>query len=159
MPTKKSAKKTAKKTTKRVVLPAFNSKNTLALADSIHTDKGGRVSFTKLCDGKLRTKSGDLVMHCAVGEAYYNFVSRGLTAVFKDDATDRAIEDLAKRAKLKKGVSKEDLVEALETVVEVNDEQDTVSCDLSDPQNIAVLEGRARLVAEHFRKEVAPLLA
>lgn len=159
MPAKKQVKKTVKKTVKKVVLPVFNKKNTLALADSIHTDKGGRVSFVKLCDGKLRTKSGSLVMHCAVGEAYYNFVSRSLTSVFKYDSTSEAIHALVERAKLKKGVSQDELEEVLDKVVEVNDSKDTLGCNLSEPHFVTVLEDRARKVADYFRREVAPLLA
>lgn len=62
----------------------FNKANVLALADSIYSDKGGVISCLKLCSIDLSNgKDGGRTLHCAIGEAYYNFVSADLKPVLK----------------------------------------------------------------------------
>lgn len=54
----------------------FNKANAKMFADNIFLDKGGRVSFLKLCDGELSNgKDGGRTLHCALGEAYFTFVN------------------------------------------------------------------------------------
>lgn len=75
-------KKTAKKATKKVADPRtvslsipFNKANAKLFADLIYSDKGGRVSVLKLCEGDLSDgKDGGRTLHCALGEAYFTFV-------------------------------------------------------------------------------------
>ena len=86
---KKTVKKTTKKVMKRapavVKLPAFNKANAKLFADNIYSDKGGRVTFLKLCDGDLSNgKDGGRTLHCALGEAYFTFVNPLVAKFVKD---------------------------------------------------------------------------
>lgn len=86
---KKTVKKTTKKVTKRagavVKLPAFNKENAKLFADNIYSDKFGRVTFLKLCDGNLSNgKDGGRTLHCALGEAYFTFVDPLVAKFVKD---------------------------------------------------------------------------
>jgi hypothetical protein len=72
---KKTAKKLGKKPAEVVQLLPFNKANAKLFADNIFSDKQGRVSFLKLCDGELSNgKDGGRTLHCALGEAYFTFV-------------------------------------------------------------------------------------
>lgn len=72
-----ASKKTAKKTTTKVQPKAFtfNKANAKLFADNIFSDRGGRVTFLKLCEGDLSDGKDDgRTLHCALGEAYFVFV-------------------------------------------------------------------------------------
>ena len=97
---KKVAKKaaTTKDKPKEMSLLTFNKANTLLLADTIFSDKDGRVSMLKLCSGDLSNgRDGKRVLHCAVGEAYYEFVDRNVKQVYKD--ADKVSEENYKKNK------------------------------------------------------------
>lgn len=84
---KKVAKKaaTTKDKPKEKSLLTFNKSNTIRLADSIFSDKNGRVTMLKLCSGELSNgKDGTRTLHCAVGEAYFEFVDRDVKQIYKD---------------------------------------------------------------------------
>lgn len=166
MATKKTA--TKKTATKKLppVLP-FTKANALALADDIYLDKGGRVSFLKLCGNELSNgKDGGRTLHCAVGEAYFSFVSRDMKRVLNTDdeyvpeainistegSTGKVIEELVAKAVLKnnKPETRQALAHALESAVSAND--DVCDGDASE------YEERASEVARVFRTQVAPLL-
>jgi hypothetical protein len=159
-----------KKTSKKSKTLIFNKKNTLALADAIYTDKGGIVSFLKLCGGDLKNgKDGGRTTHCAVGEAYFTFVSHDMSKIFKvknheyeskydgvesEAATAKVIDALVNRAQLKKPTeaNKEKLAWALDNAVSENDGLD------HNDKSLSTYAERSQRVAEVFRKEVAPLL-
>lgn len=145
-----------KKTTKEAKRLAFNKKNTLALADQIYSEKGGVMNIMCLCDGVLSNgKVGGRTTHCAVGEAYFNFVDVRMPKATGDGSeTDRAIEKLVEVAQLKKDSeeNREKLQHALDEAVSEND-------DGSSDSNVAgEYAARSYRVAEVFRKKVAPLL-
>lgn len=177
---KKSAKKAAKKS-KTVIgqVIAFNKKNTEALADLIFTDKGGVVSMMKLCEGNLSNgKDGGRTLHCAVGEAYFQFVSKDYKDMRKilnvkgekdqwggrndyeskylsstnDGPTGAAIDALVDVAHLKNPTeaNKRKLAEALDDAMNENDDV----CGVS----IGEYAERSKQVATVLRKKVAPLL-
>lgn len=76
-----ASKKTSKKTTKVLT---FNKVNAKLFAENIYSDKHGRVSFLKLCEGNLSNgKDGGRTLHCALGEAYYTFVDANVTKFVK----------------------------------------------------------------------------
>lgn len=169
MSAKKTTKKTVKKTAVVKVIP-FNKANTLALADAIYTDKGGVVSLLKLCHGELSNgKDGGRTTHCAVGEAYYTFVSTDMRKVLSsknedggdyepthgdtDGPTGAVIDALVNVAVLKSPtpLNKRKLAAALDAAVSEND-------DVDDEKTIAVFAERSQKVADVFRKRVAPLL-
>lgn len=157
-----------KKSTSKSKTIAFNKKNTLALADAIYSDKGGVVSLLKLCGGSLQNgKDGGRTTHCAVGEAYFTFVSRDMSKVVKvkeyeskyagvnsEASTAKVIDALVDRAQLKKATeaNKEKLARALDNAVNENDDSE------HDDKSLAVYAERSQRVAEAFRKEIAPLL-
>jgi len=97
---KKVAKKVVKKTASKpaeVVQPlSFNRANAKAFAENIYSDRYGRVSFLKLCNGDLSNgKDGGRTLHCALGEAYFTFVDtsvakfvNGLIKKFGEDMDD-----------------------------------------------------------------------
>jgi len=167
------SKKTAKKTIKLKGGPAstralkaasvwkpaiFNHKNVLKFADRIFSDKNGIVSFVKLCDDRLFTKTNSPQLHCAVGEAYYHFVSNKLTRLSRDPfPTDKAITSLVKAAVLKEGTNADQLARALREAMDTNDSilhYDSDSCAAEDEHYFS----RAQEVARVFRTVVAPLL-
>lgn len=64
-----------KKSVKVVKMLTFSKANAKLFADNIYSDKQGRVTFLKLCDGELSDgKDGGRTLHCALGEAYFTFV-------------------------------------------------------------------------------------
>jgi len=152
---KKAAKKVAKQTVAMPKVIPFTKKNTEALADLIFSDKMGQISCLKLCDGLLSNgKDGGRTLHCAVGEAYFTFVSKDMKKVLKeDDSTDAAIDALIAVAQLKNKNGQESLRRALKSAVESNDDSSS-NCmtDLGD------FVTRSKEVADTFRKQVAPLL-
>lgn len=144
-----------KTTTKEVKRLAFNKKNTLALADQIYSEKGGVMNILCLCDGELSNgKVGGRTTHCAVGEAYFNFVSTTMPKKSGDGSeTDVAVAKLVEVAQLKKDTdeNRRKLQSALDNAVSEND-------DGSSDNAAGEYAARAYRVAEVFRKEVAPLL-
>ncbi len=82
---KKTVKKTTgKKTAKVVEVLPFNKANAKLFADNIFSDKFGRVTFLKLCDGDLSNgKDGGRTLHCALGEAYFTFVDLNVAKFVK----------------------------------------------------------------------------
>jgi hypothetical protein len=162
MATKNKKKKSTQKNT-----IVFNKKNTLALADSIYSDKAGVVTLLKLCEGTLKNgKDGGRTTHCAVGEAYFTFVNPDMSKVVKkktyvskydatitaDGATAAVIDALVEVAVLKKDTedNRKKLAEALDSAVDEND--DAYGSDISS------FAERAERVATAFREQVAPLL-
>ncbi len=168
-----SKKKATKKSLGQTV--AFNKENTLALADTIFSDKGGVVSLLKLCGGDLSNgKDGGRTLHCAVGEAYFQFVSKDMRSVLnakpsKEDKEDgvvdyqpkygesegptgATIDALVEAAVLKNPTeaNKRKLAVALDSAVETNDD----SCE----NELGAFIERSKNVAEVFRKKIAPLL-
>lgn len=147
------ATKTKKHKKLQVERLAFNKKNTLALADQIFSDRGGVLSVLKLCHGTLANgKDGGRTTHCAVGEAYFNFVNPNLGNVNRaEDPTEAAINALVDVAQLKKGASTTKLSNALNEAVGAND-------DAEEGDDLASFVERSKHVADVFRKKVAPLL-
>jgi hypothetical protein len=95
-----AAKKIVKKPAKAMKMPAFNKANAKLFADNIFSDKQGRVSFLKLCDGNLSNgKDGGRTLHCALGEAYFTFVDSNVAKFVKDiekkfgESTDDYLEE------------------------------------------------------------------
>lgn len=80
-----ATKKISKKPAKAVKMLPFNKANAKLFADNIFSDKYGRVTFLKLCDGKLSNgKDGGRTLHCALGEAYFTFVDTNVAKFVKD---------------------------------------------------------------------------
>ena len=162
-----ATKKTAKKTLKAGPQLPFTKANVIALANDIYTDKGGRVSFLKLCGETLSNgKDGGRTLHCAVGEAYFVFCNTDMRKVLKTDdeyqseltgintegSTAKVIEELVAKAKFKKDTpaNRTALARALDSAVSENDGV----CGGETGE----YEERARDVARVFREQVAPLL-
>jgi len=156
----------------------FNKKNTLAFADLIFSDKGGVISLLKLCNGTLQNgKDGGRTLHCAVGEAYFSFVSRDMKKILNakaapvpnkyggiqdyvsqfninnDGPTAAVIDALVAKAQLKSptDANKQKLATALDNAVGTNDSAD-------GGNSAADWLERSEEVANVFRTEVAPLL-
>lgn len=146
----------------------FNKKNTLALADLIFSDKNGQVQFLKLCTDELTNgKEGKRTTHCAVGEAYYQFVNRDMRKFNSElhldyegkysevvGPTGMAIDTLVEKAQLKNTDDKKKLGAALTDAVEKNDSS---GYDDDDDESKDYFV-RAKHVADIFRTKVAPLL-
>lgn len=175
-------KKSTKKSAQVVKMPAFNKANANLFADNIFSDKHGRVTFLKLCDGELSNgKDGGRTLHCALGEAYFTFVNpsvaKFVNAVEKkhgeslDDSQWRpkysteghvsshiptlAVADaLVDVAQLrsKEPSAKNELVRALLATMESNDESGSCGVDVADNAQ------RAKDVADTWRTRVVPLL-
>lgn len=162
---------TSKKSTVQKPLP-FNKKNTETLANLIYSDKGGIITAMKLCHGELSNgKDGGRTLHCAVGEAYFTFVSKDMRKVLKCDDSDSnyestyndaegstgaAIDALVEVAQLKTPTpgNKRKLGSALEDAVNQND---SAQPDIKNKDSAVFIE-RSEKVAEIFRTRVAPLL-
>lgn len=126
----------------------FNKKNVLALADKIHSDKNGTVTFLKLCDNTLKNgKDGNRTLHCALGEAYWQFVNHDMRKVSEeyDDHLEIALSALTNVANLNKGIDKSALKSKLNHIMSINDSADDFYTRSED-------------VANFFRKEIVPLL-
>lgn len=101
MAAKKITKKPSKKAVQLVKMPAFNKENAKLFADNIFSDKQGRVTFLKLCEGNLSNgKDGGRTLHCALGEAYFTFVDpnvnkfvKGITKKFGESTDDYSSEE------------------------------------------------------------------
>jgi hypothetical protein len=156
---KKTVKKVAKKAAKKsVTMPKtvpFNKKNTQALADLIFSDKMGQISCLKLCGGALSNgKDGGRTLHCAVGEAYYTFVSTDMKKILKgDDPTEDVIKELVQVAHLKNKNNAVKLHVALQDAVDANDDDGV--CGVGSMEELIT---RSKHVADVFRDKVAPLL-
>ena len=181
MATKKTVKKTQKKPVSKVsVVPVapFNKQNALALADIIFSDKAGVMRTLKLCNGTLSNgKDGGRTLHCAVGEAYFNFVSRDMSTLNKEatalakkqghgsktycsvhiedsdvvgGATALAIDRLVDAAALKSNTKevKAKLVAILNDAVETNDEANE-----SDFRNVN-LPDKEREILSHLTRSM-----
>lgn len=80
---------------KNKILP-LNKNNLLALAEKIYSDKGGKVTYMKLCKGDLSNgKDGGRTLHCGIGEMYYTFVNHNVV-----ESTSLAVQDLAEKASI-----------------------------------------------------------
>lgn len=142
----------------------FDKKNALAFAEELYSEKDGEVRFLKLCSGELSNgKAGKRTMHCAVGEAYFKFVSQDMRQVLSydlkekeydselcpqsDGSTAAAIDALVAKAALKlpTKANKRKLTDAIYDCVETNDGVDSFS-------------ERSEDVAGIWIKRVAPLL-
>lgn len=152
---KKAAKKAAKKSVAMPKVLPFNKKNTQGLADLIFSDKMGQISCLKLCGGELSNgKDGGRTLHCAVGEAYYTFVSTDMKKVLKgEDPTKDVIKELVQVAHLKNKDNASKLRIALQDAVDANDEDGI--CGVSSLEEFIT---RSKHVADVFRDKVAPLL-
>lgn len=154
-----------KKKLTNCVVP-FDKKNTIALADFIHSEKDGKVSFLRLCDGSLVDTSGKKPTHCAVGEAYFSFINNNVQKSMSeisddykskynidiDGTTAAVIDQLIDKAVMKNSRKKQELAEALVKAVEEND--DGEYCGSNNEEDLA----RSERVARVFREKVAPLL-
>lgn len=141
----------------------FDKKNAKAFAEELYSVKDGQVKFMMLCDGTLSNgKAGKRTMHCAVGEAYFQFVSQDMKQVLSFDKSQKdyvselcdaegstgvAIDALVAKASLKSPTenSKRLLAEAISSCVSVNDGADSF-CERSEE------------VANIWNAEVVPLL-
>lgn len=157
---------TKKTVSKKVKVLPFNKKNAQAFADLIFSDKGGVVTFVKLCEGKLKDGKGGRTLHCAVGEAYHVFVDPNMSKVCRisteyqpndlsidtEGETAKAIEELVSVAQLKKNTpaNRQALAEALDSCVSANDD--------GDGNYLDSFFNRAQSVSDTWRKEVIPLL-
>jgi hypothetical protein len=169
-----ATKKKPSKKQLQVKVPVFNKENAKAFADMIFSDKGGVVSFLKLCDGKLvNGKDGGRTTHCAIGEAYHMFVNPDVRKLEKqtdegyqskysaefqelmnsEGPTARAIDALVDAAQLKKNVNKQDFASALDSCVGSNDD-----CDGDGTCSTTTFFTRAEQVADTWLNEVVPLL-
>jgi hypothetical protein len=177
-----SSKKNVKKSTqlKQVPVVPFNKKNAEAFSQALYAENGNTITFTRLCDGSLVEGYGKQTVHCAVGEAYFQFVSRnpkdmlrlgevgeddgdgdygyyhskyGASVESEDGATLEAIDALVDAASLKgQGLaSKKRLAAALSLCVESNDDGNT---DAGNADYVA----RAQAVQNTWKRRVLPLL-
>jgi hypothetical protein len=172
-----SSKKNVKKSTQVVSQPLpFNKKNAELFSQSLYTENGNTITFTRLCDDSLVEGSGKQTMHCAVGEAYFQFVSSkpsdmsrlgeddgdeygcyhskyGVVIESDDGATLEAIDALVDAADLKgQGLaSKKRLAQALVLCVESNDDGNTYATN-------ADYVARAQNVQNTWKRRVLPLL-
>jgi hypothetical protein len=164
--TKKTAKKSIKKTT---AIP-FNKKNAIAFGQHLFQEKGSEITFVKLCYQSLENVANKKVVHCIIGEAYFNFVDHSLKQVYKlgdnkyesqyisndqldggsDGPTIAAIELLVDKAILASKSSKRKLSSALVNCMREND-----SIDGEDAEDYL---RRAEQVAMLWNKIVVPLL-
>lgn len=161
------ATKTKKKQA-QVKAPVFNKVNAKAFADMIYSDKGGVVTFLKLCEGTLvNGKDGGRTTHCAIGEAYHTFVNSNVKAVDKDQDYDseydgvecegptaKAIDALVAIAQLKSPSKKAALAHALDNCVQSNDS----NCDGDTSCAAGDFLQRSEEVASTWLREVVPLL-
>lgn len=159
----------------------FNKANAQAFGNSIYQDDKSVVSFLKLCDGTLQGKVGGKTLHCAIGEAYFTFVSTNMKSVLsiskkqensddsgdvapvyvskygvknEDPGTTAAIDALVDEANLRSqsSASKRRLAKALEECVNINDNVGSSDC------NVGEFADRAKAVASIWNKRVVPLL-
>lgn len=155
-------KKPTKKSTKTAAIP-FNKHYAKEFANFIYNDKGPFVQALKMCSGSLKEGKE----HCAIGEAYYWFVSHRLSRVMTEEdkdtdaqyksrygidqagSTAKAIDKLVSVANVKPG-REEDLASALSDCVQQNDDEE----DNHDDDFVV----RARNVANIWTDEVVPLL-
>lgn len=163
----------SKKQKKQESTLTFNKQNALAFADMIYSDSGGMVQFLKLCDGTLSNgKDGGRTLHCAIGEAYFQFVKRDMRSILNKETeknedgyeidyqseygassngnTGAAIDALVNVAVLKNPNKKRALASALNACVVGNDTGN--ECGLE-----AFME-RSQEVSETWKKKVVPLL-
>lgn len=164
------ATKTKKKQA-QVKAPVFNKVNAKAFAEMIFSDKGGVVTFLKLCEGSLvNGKEGGRTTHCAIGEAYHMFVNPNVKAVevssFEnyeseydgvqtDGSTAKAIDSLVAVAQLKNRQKKAELACALDHCVHSNDDG---NCDGDSCSPTTDFLNRSEEVASTWLQEVVPLL-
>lgn len=95
------ATKRSKKPTKVVKMLPFNKANVKLFADNIFSDKQGRVTFLKLCNGELSNgKDGGRTLHCSLGEAYFTFVDPHV-AKFVNNVLRKHGEDLSENHSFK----------------------------------------------------------
>lgn len=167
------ASKNKKQKNQVQVLP-LNKQNALWFANLVYSDHAGMVQFMKLCDGDLSNgKDGSRTLHCAIGEAYFQFVNRNMRSILNKDTvkdddgydtdyrsqyhlnyegnTAAAIDALVDVAQLKSPRKKQELAEALEKCVSSNDDGEA-SCD------VATFMDRAKEVSDTWKKKVIPLL-
>jgi hypothetical protein len=171
-----TSKKNVKKSTQVSKPLPFNKTNATAFGQAIYSEEGNNITFTRLCDGSLEDKNGNKPVHCAVGEAYFQFVSRNLklkselkldggdseyeskydaTAKYDDSATKLAIDSLVDVAALKSDsrASKKRLATALSLCVMSNDDVENDGGD-----SVAEYLDRARDVQQTWKRRVLPLL-
>lgn len=132
---------------KKIKPVPLNKKNALAFADRLFSDKNGEVKLVKLCFGRLTEKDGRQLLHCAIGEAYANFVSPR----FSITDPDEAIAAIVDRAQFKRNSSlnKVALINVLSDIMDANDQGVMPEEDYYQ---------RARKVSAEWRKYVVPLL-
>lgn len=139
---------------------SFNRKNALAFAKKLYCKKGSKVEFTTLCAGAiLKDIDGQSKLHCAIGEAYFQFVDHNMDRLqgFTTWAREALVEAAILKAKpsvLNKDVAEahHELTEALNACITSNDTND----DGTDIKKIYIV--RAKNVAKTWRERVVPLL-
>lgn len=171
-----SSKKNVKKSTQVSKPLPFNKANATAFGQAIYSEEGNSITFTRLCDGSLEDKNGNKTVHCAVGEAYFQFVNRNLKPVLDlskqganyvskydatspadDPATLSAIDALVDAASLKSDsrASKKRLATALSLCVLSNDDDND---DGGRDGDLTAYLDRARDVQQTWKRRVLPLL-
>src|SRR5271165_2641479 len=90
----------------------LNKRNAKAFAKYIFSIKNGKTKFKELCPNALI--DGDL--HCAIGEAYYKFISDNDKKLNKLTIA-QALKALVNNANLKSGVDKFEMKNALRIVM------------------------------------------
>jgi hypothetical protein len=171
-----NSKKNVKKSTQVSKPLPFNKANATAFGQAIYSEEGNSITFTRLCDGSLEDKNGNKSVHCAVGEAYFQFVNRNLKPVLAlsadyagpqyfskydatspadDSATLAAIDALVDTASLKTNTraSKKRLATALSLCVMSNDNDEGGTED-----DLTAYLDRARDVQQTWKRRVLPLL-
>lgn len=169
----------------RSQITPLNKENALEFANLLYSsDKEDGVHFVKLCNGYLvesGKKTNKKKLHCAVGQAYFHFVSTNLRWAPKMDnpkldlnsglenskyytskweigtegSTAKAIDSLVEVAILKKptDANKQKLANALRDCVDANDRTYA-----GDKDSQADYIERAKTVAQIWKDEVVPLL-
>jgi hypothetical protein len=173
--TMSTSKKNVKKSTQVSKPLPFNKANATAFGQAIYSEEGNSITFTRLCDGALEDRTGNKTVHCAIGEAYFQFVNHnlkselklddcgnrqyeskyGATAAYDDAATKLAIDSLVDVAALKSDsrASKKRLATALSLCVMSNDDVENDGGD-----SVAEYLDRARDVQQTWKRRVLPLL-
>jgi len=154
----------------------FNKENALVFAEDLYSEKDKEITYTRLCNGYVE-EDGPKKLHCAIGEAYFRFVSHNMRWVRKMDnnettsykgkyeegSTGRAVDSLIKKAILKdpSEVGQAKFASALLSCVSTNDNVPSVIA-VDGPPSASDIDNeyhrRAEQVAKTWRKEVVPLL-
>lgn len=164
----------------------LNRENAIDFANLLYSKSKGSVEYVKLCNGYLVDTLDFGVqnkkLHCAIGEAYFRFVShnmKSVTAVDKftlnkpfklytsdlgielDGSTAKAIDKLVEKAVLKNSTpeNKQRLAQAFSDCVDANDNTNLHSLTKKDQKNSLINEGQENYTQETIYQKRAEKVA